>query len=208
MLMLDAAQLTAAATVALAVLAAFAALFAFLAFLWQRKEVRALQKQVIDQENLTKKQIPVLESQASELEASWIERERETEDRRMSYVSRVFIWEERLMKWGASQAQAANGNQSPGDRRVYVKNVGPLPVYDIIVSWRSGNAMEHQERKTTPLMPWDNPWEVTRQVPDGSDLDKLTVVVFIRDAYGQIWRIDPHGRHDEIPRGREPPRSW
>jgi hypothetical protein len=208
MSMFIATQVTAVATLALAVLAAFASLFAFLAFIWQRKEVRALQTQVIDQENLTKKQIPVLESQASELEASWIQRERETEDRRIAYVSLVFIWEERLMKWGAGQAEAPNGNRVPADRRAYVKNVGPLPVYDVTISWRNGTEMEHQECKTTPLMPGDDPWEVTRHVPDGSDPENFTVVAFVRDAYEQIWRIDPHGRHDEIPRGREPPRSW
>lgn len=152
--------------------------------------------------------MPTMEFQASYLAAARVLRNRDAEERRKEHASHVFIWVELLENWGVIQARSASGEQGSNEKRAHIKNAGRLPVYDVIVSWRNGDMMEHQERKATPLMPGDKPWEPTRPVPTDVDPDKFTCVALIRDVNEQVSRIKPDGRHDEIPQGQEPPHTW
>ncbi len=148
--MLGAAELTAWATLALAILALVAAVFAALAWKAQNEEIKTLQEQLASQEHLTAEQLPVLRGQTTELEASRQQREHEALERRETYVSRVFIWamiefsREMVRIPDGKAAQRPDGSaqyKQINNAATFIRNVGDLPIYDVIFSWAIDDIM-------------------------------------------------------------------
>lgn len=204
-----AAELTAWATISLAVLALAAAIFAGLAWRAQVKEIETLRAQLASQEKLNREQLPVLQAQRDELEFSRWQREAELKERREAYVSRVFLWDQLVGDDGLSPAQKATGLKPSQVRLANLRNVGEMPVYEVTFSWRVRGGMGYQERAELPLMPGP---EATVNagwaVPAGEKPEDVTVVAFIRDANQRRWCIFPDGRHEPIAGKDYPPNGW
>lgn len=207
--MLGAAQLTAWATLALAILALVAAIFAALAWKAQNHEIKTLQGQLDEQKRLTGEQLPVLRGQATELEASRQQREHDALERREAYVRRVFIWA--VTNLDPDRVQQSDGSyvyQDAATAATHIRNAGDLPVYDVIFSWADGNAMGHQIRHNKPIMPGDPEFSARWKLPNTVASDNITPAAFIRDAAGSRWRIRPDGRYDLLGPDEWPPRVW
>lgn len=161
MSLLGATILTAVATLALAIFAFITAIFAVLAFLKQSREVRAIERQVIDEQEVTSQQAEllkvqtgqlevlraqledqrkasvtqaeVLQLQAAELRESLTERKREAEQRHRAQAAAVFIAQEFRPK----------NNIIPGTNFIsteplvaaYVRNTSNQPIYDVSLYW-------------------------------------------------------------------------
>ena len=181
--MLAALWVTAIATGLLAIFAIVTAAFAIKAFGKQSEEVRAIQRQVQDQETLISqqaellkvqsgqlemqrhqldeqrainaKQTEVLELQARELTESLDERKREMEGRRRAQAIRVFIWEERLdHDPRVTLAQAHASGSAVGPVIVaHLRNASDWPIYDVRLSWHRGSAPWGQPDLFPALMP-------------------------------------------------------
>jgi hypothetical protein len=122
--MLAAAWITAGATGLLALFAVVTAWYARKAFRKQAEEVRILKEQQKDQQNLSAAQTPVLKLQATDLEQSLAERQRDREQRQREQASRVFM----LERWGPSSrviARAKLEQTSPWCRRAPLRCTTP-----------------------------------------------------------------------------------
>lgn len=216
MSMLGAAQLTAWATLALAILALVAAIFAALAWKAQNREIKTLQGQLASQEELTAEQkrltaeqLPVLRGQATELEASRQQREHDALERREAYVRRVFIWAvTNLDPERVGQPDGSYEYRDAATAVTHIRNAGDLPIYDVIFSWAIGDAMGHQIRHNKPIMPGDPEFSAQWKLPNSVASDSITPAAFIRDAAGGRWRIRPDGRYDPLGPDEWPPRVW
>jgi len=183
-----AAQLTAVATLALAVLALATAIVAFLAWQKQSREVhdqaKMLQVQsdrLAEDRKVNAEQIRVLSLQADELKLVAAERERETLAQRQAQAVRVYIW--------LSEEQIEEG------MFVHVRNTSDQPIYEVALQGTpDGGARLWME----PLMPgkevscpYDWPEEVTTTgVP--------TPTLTFRDRAGVRWEVWSNGRLEEL----------
>lgn len=209
MSMLVAAQLTAWATLVLAIFAVVAAIFAFLAWRGQTEEIETLKDQLASQEELTEAQLPLLQDQKVELKDSREQREREMQERREAYASRVFIWAEAKGTYvHVNKADNTYSNDVAWTASTHIRNAGELPVYDVIFSWRIGSRMAHQENHTLPLMPDDPDVIATWELPPDTSKDSVTAVAFLRDAAGNRWRIWTNGKRDLLASEEWPPHVW
>jgi hypothetical protein len=153
MSLLGATILTAVATVVLAFFAFATAILAGLAFLKQSREVRAVERQVTDgqevaaqqaellkvqagqlevlrgqleiQRDASAAQAGVLELQSAELRESLEERKRGVEDRHRGQAARVTAW----------FGQHAHINGTLTDWGAIVRNASDLPVFDVRISF-------------------------------------------------------------------------
>jgi hypothetical protein len=204
--MLFDAALTAWATLGLAVLALVTAIFAFLAWKGQAAQIETLRAQAADQKKLTDEQVPVLRGQAVELEASRQEREREAQERREAYVSRVFVVDD--LNLTDRQKEPDSTEYEPVVYSVvHLHNAGELPIYNITFVWRAYDRMTQMEALEMPLMPGERTsarWEIPLDVESG----KVSAVAFVTDANQNGWRIRPVGRHDPLGPGEWPPSVW
>jgi hypothetical protein len=193
--MLDAAQMTAWATLALVILAFVAAIVAGGAWIVQARQLAALR-------GVNKEQLPVLKGQQAELEAAADLRKREERERHEQFVTQVFCWHEIGPDHRIQQAQVAAGVKRSMVSRTYLRNTGPVPVYDIGFGWWVGEKLDYWSTRATPLMPatYAAPAEATESwpwtIPDDVDPDTIEVAVFIRDAAGNRWRLRPGGHYD------------
>jgi hypothetical protein len=203
--MLFDAGLSAWATLALAVLALIAAIVAGCAWAVQARQLRVLRQ-------VNAKQLPVLEGQRSELEASRELREREERDRRERFVSQVFCWQEVGPNPALVQAQIAAGVRPGMVSTTYLRNAGTVPVYDIAFSWSIGGRYRTWSQRATPLMPpaaeqrqgeAGEHWQ--QQVEPDWDPELIEIAVFLRDAAGNRWRLQPGGHYEEYADGMLPP---
>ena len=149
--MLAAAWITAVATGLLAILAGVTAWYARNAFLKQSQEVRAIERQVHDQEELTRqqaellkvqsgqlelqrhqlddqrqanaKQAEVLELQAAELRESLDQRQRDADEQRRSQAAKV------------TALFATDPKMARGPWGALIRNASDLPVFDVRVSF-------------------------------------------------------------------------
>jgi hypothetical protein len=225
MSLIFATQLTAVATTALAAFAIVTAVLAGLAFRKQSREVRAIERQVKDQEELTgqqarlleiqsgqlelqrqqldeqrqvdAKQAAVLELQADELRQSLAQREREAEQRHRAQASRVFITQERART-------APAGYPEPEGAEPFVtatvKNTSDQPIYDAELRWHVGSA-GHGEPNPEPLgtiLPGEEAGSM-RPFPYGVNMDVSGAVVRFTDANGVRWLRRPDGYLNEFP---------
>lgn len=216
MSLLVATQLTALATTVLAVFAIVTAAFAVLAFRKQSQEVGAIERQVADQQELTRQQAELLkvqsgqldiqrqqfadqreanarqaevfELQTAELRDSILERALEEEERRRAQASRVFIREER------------HTGLKTGRERVLpcitatVQNASDQPVYDAELRWQRGSA-KHDDPNPEPLgmiMPGTEA-SGSREFPSDAEMVASSAVLTFRDAAGVIWLCRPDG---------------
>lgn len=204
MSMLDAAQVTAWATLALAILALLAAIVAGAAWRVQARQLAALRE-------TNARQLPVLDGQAEELKVAVALRQREERERHAQFVTRVFCWQYLGPERRLSAAGKAAGLTPVTLCTTYVRNAGSVPVYDVAFArWVAGELVLWSEG-VAPLMPamhidsaepaahWDSStlqwgW----QVPDDTDPETIEVAVFIRDAAGNRWRLRPGGYYDEF----------
>ncbi len=182
MSLIFATQLTAVATGILAVFAIITGIFALLAFRKQSEEVRAIERQVHDQEELTRqqaelvkvqsgqlelqrqqledqreanaKQAEILELQGTELCESLDDRKREATERRRAQASRVLITQVRH-PYIRNPAVITGGT-------AYVKatifNGSGAPIYDTELRWHQGSA-PYGEPNADPIgtiMPHDD----------------------------------------------------
>ena len=181
MSLIFATELTAVATAILATFAIVTAWYARRAFLKQSQEVRAIEQQVTDAQELARqqaellkiqsgqlelqrqqlddqreantRQAEVLELQASELRRSLEERTRDTAERRRAQASRVFMWTELGLDRRVTQVQRASGEAQLEAVTAHIKNSSKQPVHDIRISWRRGTA------------PWGEPDQIPGLLP-------------------------------------------
>ncbi|HVB45230.1 MAG TPA: hypothetical protein VNF47_21350 [Streptosporangiaceae bacterium] len=168
--------------------------FAIKAFGKQAEEVKTLERQVEDQQELTRqqgellriqsdqldlqrkqaeeqskvaaKQTDVLELQAAELKASIEQRELDAEQRHRAQAVRVFMWEERLDRDSAvDQATlSARGERPVPVVKACVRNASDQPIYDLRFSWHRGTAPHGHGESQLPVMPGSDAY-ATRPVP-------------------------------------------
>jgi hypothetical protein len=180
MSLLAATVLTAIATAVLAVFAIITAWYARKAFLKQSQEVAAIERQVTDEQELTRQQAEllkvqtgqlaalqgqleeqrkagtaqaeVLKLQASELQESLKERERQAEQARRSQAARVFLTDDRFK--GRTSLEAYSDSTGAGPRApsvtATVHNTSDQPIYDAEFLWRRGSA-SHCEPNPEPI---------------------------------------------------------
>lgn len=202
------AALTAWATLALGILALIAAIVAGGAWIVQAKQLGELRQ-------VNQKQLPVLEGQQAELEASRQVRERDEQERRERFVTQVFCWQETGPDHRLMQAQMAAGVKPGMVSSTYVRNTGQVPVYDLGFGWWIGDTLDTFVNRATPLMPPDvelregesaEGWH--QSIPPGTDTTTITVALFIRDAAGQRWRLRPGGHYEPFDDAMLPPGTW
>jgi hypothetical protein len=225
MSLLEAAQVTAVATVALAVGAIVTAVFAFLAFRKQSQEVRSIERQVKDQEKLTAQQAELLRIQAEqadvqrqqleaqrevnarqaevtavqadELRESLEERKRAREQQHSAQAARVFVWQE----------PGIDPSSLPGTPAVvaHIRNDSDQPVYGVVLVWRGGS-MERGRAVIGAIMPGLEA-EDAQPVPEGTAPGMLSVIAFFRDAGRAYWRARPDGWFGELSAEEAPSES-
>ena len=209
MSLIAATQLTAVATTALSVFAVVTAVFAFLAFRKQSEEVRAIERQVHDQEELTRQQAELLKIQSGQLELqrhqlddqrqanarqaevlglqadelgeSLKERAIEADRQRKAQAARVFITQEHVRR-------------TPPAVNVTVENSSDQPVYEAELHWRRGPA-GFGEPNPVPLgtiMPGASSRN-SRAFPPDTNMAVSGAVLRFRDAAGITWMRRPDG---------------
>ena len=162
-------EIAAMATAVLAVFAIVTAVFAVLAFRKQSREVRAIERQVTDQQELTQqqaellkvqsgqlelqrqqfdeqrqvnaKQVKVLELQAQELRASLDAREQESLALRYQYASTIAVWQEDSRRTSAGWIVEG-----------HVRNTGNRPVRDVSVHWYKNNKLVGDRKQLAALL--------------------------------------------------------
>jgi hypothetical protein len=228
MSLIFATQLTAVATTVLAAFAIVGAWYARRAFLKQSEEVRAIERQVTDQETLTgqqakllevqsgqldlqrqqldeqrevnAKQTEVLELQATELRESLAERRREASESHRAQASRVFITQER-------RRTAPRGYPEPEGVEPFVDatvvNTSDQPIYDAELRWHIGTADHPGEPNPQPIgtvMPGKDEAVIrSRPFPYGVDMTNSGVVVRFTDANRVRWLRRPGGDLHRLP---------
>ena len=204
--MLFDAGLTAWATLILAGLVLGAALYVRRAWRAQAVQVRMLSEQLAADKALVREQLPVLEGQRRELEASRRLREREELERREAHVSRVYIWQE--FRTGDAAGPPAAGARPGPESWITARNVGDVPVYEAALAWSAGGDRARFDKLETPLLP--GPQGVTRSWPLPPDVapGEVTVAVFVRDANWNRWRIQADGRRQPFTSDMLPPGTW
>jgi hypothetical protein len=196
-------EITAIATAVLAALAVATAIFAFLAFRAQSREVRAIERQVSDQQQANDRQAKILELQASELRESLSERKREAEQRRRDQATQVFISQ---LHGSYSELETADAKgqfvtenwPDPIQVRVTVVNASHQPIYDAALRWHSGSA-GHGDPNPEPLgiiMPGEES-KRKREFPPDTDMTVSGAVLRFRDAAGITWIRRPDGSPEE-----------
>jgi aconitase A len=216
MSLIFATQLSAVATVTLAVFAVVTGVFAFLAFRKQSEEVRAIEQQVKDAQELTRqqaellkvqsgqlelqrhqvndqlqanaRQADVLELQATELRESLEQRKRDAEEQRRAQASRVFISQRE------STLFLPTGQMGVPALTATVVNSSDQPIYDAELYWRRGSAGygDPNPEILSTVMPGA---EIAkgRSFPRGTSLDVSGAVLSFRDAGGISWTRRPDG---------------
>jgi hypothetical protein len=219
-----ATQLTAIATVALAAFAIVTAVFAFLAFRKQAQEVRAIERQVHDQEELTRQQAEllkvqagqldlqlqqfgeqcqanarqagILELQGAELRESLADRKREAAARHRAQASCVLIAEMRHPY--ISDPAVITGGTAYIEARI--SNDSGEAIYDAELRWHQGSAPygEPNPEPLRMLIPHDGVYG-RRVFPRDTNLDVCGAVLTFRDAAGVRWMRKSDGELTEQP---------
>jgi hypothetical protein len=226
MSLLGATILTAIATAVLAVGAIVTAILAYAAFRKQSREVRAIERQVTDGQELTRqqakllevqtgqlevlreqledqrrasaKQAEVLELQAAELRESLAQRKREAEQRHRDKASRVFISQEAGPVFATTQAGADRGQTGGPSITAHVVNSSDQPVYDVQLRWHHGPGRYSDPEPLGTIMPGG---DITRTevFPPGTNTDLSGADIWFTDAAGARWLRRPDGYLAEQP---------
>lgn len=195
------AEITAIATVVLAVFAIVTAIFAILAFRKQAREVLAIERQVKDQEALTRQQAELLEIQSGQLEVQRQQLNDQRAEQRRAQANRILLSAAPRPDPGTSAADPINTTLAT------VTNTSPQPIYDLKFLFREGDG-EWTLPSDTPedglvLMPGERyqfPFLVGIGYVDFLlDPSVIAAGVVFRDANGVHWRLHSDGRLDEEP---------
>jgi len=210
MSLLFATQLTAVATVVLAIGAIVTAILAYRAFLKQSREVRAIERQVNDQQGLSRQQAEllkiqsgqlelqrqqfddqrkvnadqakVLKLQADELRESLAARQHAAKEQRKAQASKVFIVE------AEGLSRPPGGPSAAPFVVARAVNSSDQPIYDVEFCWRRGSA-SHGEPNPEPLgflMPGERE-EKSRDFPPDTNMAVSGAILRFRDAAGVRW---------------------
>jgi hypothetical protein len=195
-------EITATATVVLAVFAILTAAFAILAFLKQSKEVRdqasmlAIQsEQLAEQRKLNADQLKVLALQAAELSQSLEERKREAVERRSAQASRVFISQEARVKSASVRVRLVDGKPvrvppDPQNVIAYIRivNSSDQPVYDASLWWhRAPEAHADPAPEALGTLLPGAEMQKDREFPPSTSMAAVGAVLTFRDAAGVDW---------------------
>ena len=222
MSLIFATQLTAIATAVLAVFAIVTAFYARQAFRKQSQEVSAIERQVKDQQELSRQQAEllkvqsgqlelqrdqfddqrkatasqakVLKLQADELRESLAVRQRAAEEQRKAQASKVFIVE------AEGLSRPPSGPPPVPFVVARAVNSSDQPVYDVEFYWRRGSA-SHGEPNPEPLgilMPGERE-EKSRDFPSDTNMAVSGAILRFRDAAGVRWIRRPDGALSEQP---------
>jgi hypothetical protein len=200
MSLIFATQLTAVATAVLAVFAIVTAVFALLAFRKQSREVGAIEKQVTDQETLTKQQAELLEIQGRQLDLQQKQFDQQAGERRRAQASRVFMWTEFGVYPRATKAQRASGDGQLEAVTVHIKNTSEQPVYDVVIGWHKGTAPWGEPDEIPGLLPdeqEDRTHTLDPGLPSTVDRTLFGAALRFRDAAGAHWLLRPGGQLTE-----------
>jgi hypothetical protein len=182
-------EITAIATAVLAAFAVITAVFAVLAFLKQSREVRAIERQVTDQQELTQQQGQLLKVQSGQLELQRRQLDDQLAEKHRAQASRVFIWTETGPDPRLTDAQIEKGVPWRETVTASIRNTSEQPIYSAELVWDDGSAplaevaaRSHAERLPVVLLPGSDA-TVTREV----DPDTGAVILRFRDAAGVTW---------------------
>ena len=221
MSLLGATILTAAATLALAVFAFITAIFAWLAFRKQSQEVAAIERQVSDEQELTRQQAEllkvqtgqlevlraqlaeqrkavaaqaeVLELQAVELRESLDERKREAEGMRSAQASRVFLT---LNLTPLDLRVMVTGQSPPVRLTAEIVNTSDQPAYAAQIFWPLGAMLSYAWAPNPERLGEVLPGKRTstmREYPFDWNRDLSELAVRFTDAAGVRWLRRPEG---------------
>lgn len=174
MSLLDATQLTAWATLALAVLAGVTAFFAVTAARTQSQQVGLLRGQV---------------------STAQAELDRQADERRRAQAAQVYMT--RSVYHGRALQSPARPHVS-----IEIHNTSQRPVYEVHVHWAdSVTAVQGGDAEALGTLPPGGKHAAQRPVPTGIAPDDFTAVASFRDAAGLRWSITPDGRLRTVPEG-------
>ncbi len=179
-------QLTAAATLALAVLAFLTAALAYLAWRKQSREVSD--------------QAEMLRLQAEEIRQAAAEREREADERRRAQAELVYMWH-------APVHVEVDGKATPAMTvEAYVRNTSPQPIYDLWFEWTMfTGSFDRIDDKTycgeAPLMPGAMAASRAPVEPGliSTFLEDVSAAATFRDRAGVWWRTHASGFLEDLP---------
>lgn len=195
-------EITAIATAVLAFFAIVTAVFAFLAYRKQSGEVRAIEQQVKDQQEVTKQQTELLGIQAAQLELQRRQFDKQLAERRRSQASRVFIWSDIGPDPRRTDEQIDKGVPWREGVTAHIRNTSEQPIYDLMVSWQKGTAPWDAPFPMSVLMPGQQE-DLTHVFPDDLpptvNVSLFSAVVRFRDASGVRWLLRPDGHLAEEP---------
>jgi hypothetical protein len=194
MSLLDATILTAIATVALAVGAIVTAVFAVLAFRKQSQEVRAIQRQVVDQQELTRHQAELLEVQSGLLGLQRQQFDDQLAERRRAQATCVFIWTEIGPDPRRTDEQLEKGVPWYESITTHVWNTSGLPIHSLTIAWYANSDLIGDPNSLPILLPgesdqWTRALEL--ELSPETELSQVDVVAHFRDAAGVHWRMTP-----------------
>jgi len=189
-------EVTAIATSVLAFFAIVTAVFAVLAFLKQSREVRAIERQVTDQQELTQQQGELLRVQSGQLELQRQQFADQLAERRRAQVSCVFIWIE-------LEVDVITAGRPPREDVIaQVRNTSAQPIYDLTVGWHRGTAPWGEPDHFPVLTPGDlarRRRTLPEDLPTTVDRALYGAVARFRDAAAVHWRLRSDGQLDEEP---------
>jgi hypothetical protein len=195
-------QLTAAATLGLAVLALATAILAFMAWRKQSREVRdqaemlrVQSEQLAEDRKVNAEQIRVLGLQAAELKHVSADRDRQVLERRRAQAVQIFIMVDDVQHQEGRQILAATA-----------RNKSHLPVYDLWVQWRSSLG-EFGIPSVVPQFLPEEAKSFNEVWTQAARLSGIDVSLDFRDASGIHWRTTSRGILTELCGASSPSRS-
>jgi hypothetical protein len=184
--------ITAIATAGLLIGAIITAIYATRAFAKQSE-------QLAEDRKVNTEQIRVLELQATELQESLKQRQRETLERQSAQASLVFVWQQRTVVNALDKLPEHTVT-------VHVHNTSNQPVYDIWFTWQSGDTKYSPMWREKPLMPDETDFH-SAPLPADADPGTFGPVVIFRDRAKLWWQAQPDGQLEQLPAGSEPQHS-
>jgi hypothetical protein len=195
-------EITAIATAVLAVFAIVTAYYARKAFLKQSQEVRAIERQVKDQEELTRQQAELLGIQSGQLKLQQQQLDEQRAERRRAQATRILI--------SAEPRPDPRTSESAGPistSYVTVRNTSSQPIYDLRFLFRESDGewtqLSDPPDQADVLMPgkqYDYPVDVEiPYVAFIADPSLVAAGVVFRDASGVHWHLYSDGRFGEEP---------
>lgn len=183
-------EITAIATAVLAVFAIVTAFYARQAFRKQSQEVSAIERQVTDQQELTRQQAELLQVQSSQLDLQRQQLDDQHMERRRAQASLVSIWTE----W--------TGDSSHRVGTVHIENKSLQPIRNLFVFWDNEPDPGDKCEFFSFLGPGDRrdkTLALPAPFPDPGDPAMVGVSMFFQDAAGVRWRIRRNGQLEEKP---------